>query len=370
LLISLLLTALAWYYVRDTVEAHNRVRFNETVRATQAAVGRRTDDYLDAMFGARGLVLASDSVDPREWEEYVKGVEPGSRLGGLQALAFAERVEPSEREAFVRSMKEEGLPGLWPDLDPGGERDVYFPVSLTAPVNEANREMFGRDDYPYTVYRAAMDRARDAGSPQATETTYVLTENPPGANADLARLQGFFVYLPVYEAGEPAGTVAERRQALQGFVVGVFRRDGLLDAVFEAGFDPAIDFEVYDGPDAGVERPALRRRRGEAGRGRRVRRSPRPRSAASRWPGASGACTSQPCPVSRGRARAGSPSSSWPRARVSACSSSASPRCSCAAACAPSGPARTSRTRTASSKGPTGSSRPSPTPSLTTSGRP
>ncbi len=249
LLISLLLTALAWYYVRDTVEAHNRVRFNETVRATQAAVGRRTDDYLDAMFGARGLVLASDSVDPREWEEYVKGVEPGSRLGGLQALAFAERVEPSEREAFVRSMKEEGLPGLWPDLDPGGERDVYFPVSLTAPVNEANREMFGRDDYPYTVYRAAMDRARDAGSPQATETTYVLTENPPGANADLARLQGFFVYLPVYEAGEPAGTVAERRQALQGFVVGVFRRDGLLDAVFEAGFDPAIDFEVYDGPD-------------------------------------------------------------------------------------------------------------------------
>jgi signal transduction histidine kinase len=249
LLISLLLTALAWYYVRDTVEAHNRVRFNETVRATQVAVGRRTDDYLDAMFGARGLVLASDSVDPREWEEYVKGVEPGSRLGGLQALAFAERVEPSEREAFVRSMKEEGLPGLWPDLDPGGERDVYFPVSLTAPVNEANREMFGRDDYPYTVYRAAMDRARDTGSPQATETTYVLTENPPGANADLARLQGFFVYLPVYEAGEPAGTVAERRQALQGFVVGVFRRDGLLDAVFEAGFDPAIDFEVYDGPD-------------------------------------------------------------------------------------------------------------------------
>src|SRR4028119_982633 len=84
LLISLLLTALAWYYVRDTVEAHNRVRFNETVRATQAAVGRRTDDYLDAMFGARGLVLASDSVDPREWEGAGGGAERRGGLGGRQ----------------------------------------------------------------------------------------------------------------------------------------------------------------------------------------------------------------------------------------------------------------------------------------------
>jgi signal transduction histidine kinase len=36
---------------------------------------------------------------------------------------------------------------------------------------------------------------------------------------------------------------------LKGFVVGYFRRDGLLDDVFGSGFDPAIDFEVYDGAD-------------------------------------------------------------------------------------------------------------------------
>jgi len=255
LLISLLLTALAWYYVRDTVEKQSSVRFDETVRATQMAVDRRTDDYLDAMFGARGLILASESVSPSEWEEYVKGVEPGRRLGGLQSLAFAERVEPSEREDFVRRMEEDGLPGLRPDLDPGGERSVYFPVRLAAPADEANRDMFGRDAYVDTVNRAAMDRARDTGSPQATETTYLLTRAAPDAAADLALRPGFVVYLPVYEEGEPAGTVAERRRALTGFVVGAFRRDGLLDAVFGGGFDPAIDFEVYAGQD--VESSAL-----------------------------------------------------------------------------------------------------------------
>ena len=55
LLISLLLTALAYYYVRQNVEAQNRLRFNETAQLTQQAIERRTKAYLDAMFGARGL---------------------------------------------------------------------------------------------------------------------------------------------------------------------------------------------------------------------------------------------------------------------------------------------------------------------------
>jgi signal transduction histidine kinase len=251
LLISLLLTALAWYYVRETVEAQNGVRFDETVRATQAAVDRRTDDYLDAMFGARGLLLASDDVEGPEWEEYVEGVEPVRRLGGFQALAFAERVDPSEREDFVRRMEEDGLPGLQPGLDAVGERSVYFPVRLVAPADEANGDMFGRDLYADPANRAAMDRARNDGLPRATETAYVLTRAAPGAAGDLALKPGFVVYLPVYGQGEPTKTVAERRRALEGFVVGAFRRDGLLDAVFGGRVDPAIDFEVYAGEDVG-----------------------------------------------------------------------------------------------------------------------
>ncbi len=251
LLISLLLTALAWSYVRDTVEAQSDVRFEEMVRATQAAVDRRTDDYLDAMFGARGLILASDDVEEPEWEEYVEGVEPVRRLGGFQALAFAERVEPKEREDFIRRMEEAGLPGLRPDIETGGERPVYFPVRLAAPADEANRDMFGRDLYADAANRAAMDRARDDGLPRATKTAYVLTRTAPDAAADLALRPGFVVYLPVYGEGEPTRTVAERRRALEGFIVGAFRRDGLLDAVFGGRVDPAVDFEVYAGQDAG-----------------------------------------------------------------------------------------------------------------------
>src|SRR3712207_9253693 len=58
LLISLLLTALAYLYVRQNVETQNRLRLDESTEATQEAIERRTKAYLDAMFGARGLFYA------------------------------------------------------------------------------------------------------------------------------------------------------------------------------------------------------------------------------------------------------------------------------------------------------------------------
>jgi len=249
LLLSLVLTGLAWYYVSQTVRAQNQVRFDETVQATQAAVNRRTDAYLDALFGARGVFLASNAVERGEWESYVEGIESKTRLEGLQALGFARYVTPEERKAFVRKAEEEGRPAIRPDLDPGGERSAYFPVVLVAPLDDANQKSINHDYYADPAHRDAMDRARDLGSPQATRMVYVLTEPPEGSTADLALGSGFAVYLPVYAEGEPAGTVAERRRALKGFVVGFFRRDGLLDDVFGSGFAPAIDFEVYDGAD-------------------------------------------------------------------------------------------------------------------------
>ena len=249
LLISILLAGLAWYYVRQTVEAQDRVRFDETIQATQAAVDRRTDAYLDALFGARGVFLASKAVEREEWENYVQGIETKSRLEGLQALGFARHVSPEEREAFVREAREKGMPDMRPDLDPDGERSAYFPLALVAPSDEANLTMINQDAYTERAHRVAMDEARDTGTPQATRMVYVLTGPTANSSADLALSPGFAVYLPVYTEGEPVERVAARRRALEGFVVGYFRRDGLLDDVFGSGFDPAIDFELYDGAD-------------------------------------------------------------------------------------------------------------------------
>jgi serine phosphatase RsbU (regulator of sigma subunit)/CHASE1-domain containing sensor protein/anti-sigma regulatory factor (Ser/Thr protein kinase) len=247
LFIALLLSVLAWYYVRQTVEVQNRARFEESAQATQDAIERRTKAYLDAIFGARGLFYASNEVTREEWNAYVKGIKPASRFEGLQALGFAQRVEPEDRESFMRRAQDEGLPEMRPDLNPGGERSEYFPLTYIGPLDEANQRMLNHDFYAEVVHKEAMDLARDSGEPQATEMVYVLGEAPPGSAADLALQRGFVVYLPIYKEDEPLGSVDERRRALRGFIVGSFISDKLLEGIFKGSFDPAIDFEAYDG---------------------------------------------------------------------------------------------------------------------------
>ncbi|MDQ2672605.1 MAG: CHASE domain-containing protein, partial [Actinomycetota bacterium] len=153
LLIALLLTVIAWYYVRQTVEEQHRTRFEDSTQATQEALERRTKAYLDAMFGARGLYYASESVTRTDWSDYVKGIEPAGRFQGLQALGYAQRVDPEQREAFLRMTRDEGLPGMRPDLTPGGERSVYFPLVHTGPLSEANQSMLNYDLYADKVHR-------------------------------------------------------------------------------------------------------------------------------------------------------------------------------------------------------------------------
>lgn len=126
LLLALLLTLLASYYVRQNVEAEARTRFDETTKATRAAIYRRVNAYLAAMFGARGLLRVSDSVGRDEWDGYVRSIEPGSplrksqSLEGLQSLGFATYLRPGETEAYSREAREEGVRDLWPE--PDGER--------------------------------------------------------------------------------------------------------------------------------------------------------------------------------------------------------------------------------------------------------
>jgi CHASE1-domain containing sensor protein len=269
LLISLLLTAVAWYYARQNVEQQAEVRFDETVRATQAAIDRRIFTYLDSMYGAGGLFYASETVDSQEWNDYVEGIEPASRFEGLQALSYAEYVMPEEREAFEQRANEEGLPKLRPDLNPGGERLAYFPIIYVGPIDEANSSILGYDYYAEAEHREAMDRARDTGSPQTTGMVYVKTEPSARSSADLALRPGFVVYLPVYRKGEPQGTVNERRRALEGFVVGAFRSNELFADVFGGTFDPSIDFEVYDGANPALS-PLLYDNDGVRRAGRKV----------------------------------------------------------------------------------------------------
>src|ERR671917_1510161 len=251
LLVALVLTFLAYHYVRQDVEDAARYRFSETVLAARGAIENQMGSYVDAMFGARAHFYASNSVEMEEWGGYANGIDLSERYEGMRVMGYAKRVEPEDRDEFVEELSQTfdgaGLPE--PEVRPEGERSVYFPMTFVEPLDEINGRLIGYDVYSNPAYQAVMARARDTGEAEATRKAYVLTEAPDGSKAELALRPGFVVYLPIYSEGEPPSTVAERRLALEGFVVGALEAEGLLRGTLET-FDPSsIDFEGYDGED-------------------------------------------------------------------------------------------------------------------------
>jgi hypothetical protein len=63
--VALLLTGLAFLYVRHNVEAREHERFEEITLSTERAVDRRMQTYIDAMLDGRGLFAASVSPSRR-----------------------------------------------------------------------------------------------------------------------------------------------------------------------------------------------------------------------------------------------------------------------------------------------------------------
>jgi len=249
LLLALMLTFLAYDYVRRNVADAAKDRFDETVRTARDVIEGEMTSYVEAMLGTRALFYASNSVDREEWRGYASGIGLENRYRGMQVLGYAERVEPEAKGAFESQLERSyGDERLRDDLSlrPDGERSVYFPMTYLEPFDDANRSLLGYDAYARPTHRAAMDRARDMGRPEATGRVFVFSEAPLDSMADLVLKPGLVVYLPVYGKGEPTETVAERREALDGFVTCYLAADDLMRGVFEEPYEPSIDFEVYD----------------------------------------------------------------------------------------------------------------------------
>ncbi len=240
LLVALLLTGLASYYVRQNVEAREKEHFGEITSSAERALDRRMQTYIDAMLDGRRLFAASESVTREEWAAYVAGSDLKRRYPGIQAIAYAERVPLGRQDAHVRRVREEGFASY--SLRPSGERYEYFPLTYVEPFEGDNRSLFGHDFYADRVNRDAMEQARDTGRPRASGKVDLLRAGIPEQN-------GFLVYTPIYRDGAAQGTPDERREALQGYIVSVFRTDDLLGGIFGDQPHAQVDLEVFDGAE-------------------------------------------------------------------------------------------------------------------------
>lgn len=148
----------------------------------------------------------------------------------IQALSWVPSVSNEQRatfEALIRKQQpdfnitQRNSEGKLINSKP---TDFYTPVTFISPY-EKNKAAQGFDLSSNTTRNASLLQARDSGKMTTTAKIRLVQES--GSS------YGFLIIAPVYQQNEKQTNKEERKQALIGYVTGVFRIDSLMEKARE-----------------------------------------------------------------------------------------------------------------------------------------
>jgi CHASE1-domain containing sensor protein len=213
----------AYLFVRGQ-EAERRL-FEQKSQLLRAAMVERLSQPLESITALARFMEVSGSINRQqfrllaapmlgrhrsvyafEWlpfvrEEHRAGIEAEARAGGLTDYRIWETApDGSQREAPARSF--------------------YVPIQFMEPPGAG---ALGFDVSSDPARRAIAEKARDRGEIVASQPFQLVEDTGKDSSPAVA------LYAPVYVEGDPA-TVAERRAALTGFVLVIFRVAPLMES--------------------------------------------------------------------------------------------------------------------------------------------
>jgi len=148
------------------------------------------------------------------------------KFSSIQALEWILFIPKKQRHQFEDN-ENYGLmirePNQEKDMVSAKNRDEYFPITYVQP-QKGNERALGFDVGTNPSALPALLKARDTGKTAITEPIQLVQ--------DLKKKTGSVLYSPVYRKQAVTRTIAERKNALRGFVAGVFRAEDEIKAVF------------------------------------------------------------------------------------------------------------------------------------------
>jgi PAS domain S-box-containing protein len=185
---------------------------------------------------------ASTQVERRQFTEFVAPTL--KNRPGVQAFEWIPRVPQSERPRFEAEARRDGMQGYYfYQLDSKGNHvpvaphEYYYPVYFVDPL-AGNERAVGFDLGANPARLAALEKARDTGQPTVTGRITLVQETSAQA--------GFLIFIPVYRQETPIATEEQRRLALQGFALGVFRAGDTIETAIQPLPEKGLLTELVD----------------------------------------------------------------------------------------------------------------------------
>ena len=212
-----------WQVLEASSQQEARQRFQLEAQDIGERILHRMAAYETVLRGISGLMIGSQHVSQGEWQRAVAQLQLQDRYPGIQGLGWGRYVRDGQLDDFLAGVKASGRENY--QIFPLGPREEYVLIDYISPLDWRNRRAQGYDMFSEPLRREAIEEALGSGDAALTAPVILVQETRADVQA------GMLLYLPVFRHGLPRTTMAERREALLGFVYGAFRSLDLMDGI-------------------------------------------------------------------------------------------------------------------------------------------
>lgn len=238
--VGLVVSVLLFAMVTSLEESRREAEFHVVADQRIGALQREIERDLGAIESVVAMYLSSDEVRDEEFQVFAESLL--SRHRSLRALEWRPRAKDSNGAAFERQVPAGGharseITEIWSDgsVVRAVQRPEYFPVQLLA-THDRDEEAYGLDVASEDKRREMLRLALDSLSMSVSAPISLVQ----GDSASY----GFLAAAPVHYGHTPMETEEQCREALAGFVLGVFDIDVLVGNAMNV-VDPMLAGEAH-----------------------------------------------------------------------------------------------------------------------------
>lgn len=229
-----------WTWHNAVQNAHDdfQANLNSGTKSAADLVESTIGTYGEVLRGASGLFNIDPNLSEQSWQSYIANLHFEQRYPGMQGISYIQTVPSNQLSDFIANTRH--ADGSQYVIKPETPRDTYNVTRYISPNTPAQQQFIGYDLSTEPVRGAAMTLARDTGNLAVSGRVNRLTDKQPG----------FVLFVPIYRTNMPLGTVAQRREAIRGYVSAGVRIQDLIDGLFAKLLKNNAAVELYAGKKA------------------------------------------------------------------------------------------------------------------------
>ena len=245
-LLGLVVSICVWLSVSAADERLALQEFNENATNNERTLESGLDRYFHNLVALGALFdVTNHDVARQEFVAFSKTLLKGQNA--ILGVTWIPRVTRDQRAAHEMAAERDGIidyhirnAAADGTLSVAPQQDEYYPIYYSS-KEKPDSKLYGFNLLDNNGPRQQMlDTARDENRIVASRTLLLQSGN--------GDRRGFLVVLPIYRSGQPFDTLEDRRQNLEGFVLGIFQTGVMVDSIL-ANVMPPLDIFIF-GPNA------------------------------------------------------------------------------------------------------------------------